>query len=145
MEDCSNIARFDEYTGKIFAALYQRFPEPLLLQTHEYVESPTEFSDFLGCDTASKESEFFCHTVVWLEKAGYIETEEVDGRYLYVQGVVLTAKGLEVLNIQPDSLEQRVSLGSRITRATREEGVEMLRGLVREALSAGAKMMVYGS
>ena len=139
-----NIARFDQHAGQILALLYENFPVPVLLKSENFVETPRVYNEHVMADVASDESEFFSHTVAWLTRAGFIEVEALDPRHMYTRGAVLTAKGLEVLNVQPDNLSRDVSLGERIYTAAKSEGSEMLRSLVREALGIGARMMIPG-
>lgn len=140
-----NIARFDQHTGQVFALLYENFPVPVLLKAADFVDTHLVHNEHLGGDVASPESEFFSHTVAWLKRAGYIDVQELDPRHLYTRGAVLTVKGLEVLNVQPDNLSKSLSLGERIYTAAKTEGSDMLRSLVREALSIGARMMLHNS
>ena len=139
-----NIARFDQHAGQILALLYENFPVPVLLKSKDFVATPLVYSEHVMADVASDESEFFSHTVAWLNRAGFIDVKTIDPSHMYTRGAVLTAKGLEVLNVQPENLSRDVSLGERIYAASKAEGSDMLRSLVREALGIGARMMIPG-
>lgn len=135
----SNIDTFNDLTGRILADLYLQFPLPHYLPAGKYVEPAETYSEKLGMDMPSKEAEFFIATAEWLIRAGYLSGSVVP--YSSVQDAVLTAKGLEVLNATPDSLNTGPSLGTRLADAAKEGGKETMRGLVTEALGIGARFV----
>ncbi len=135
----SNIEMFDEITGKIFATLYQSFPMPKYLGVADFVEIPMEYSERQGMDVPTSEAEFFTATAQWLINAGYITGEPYPS--MYVSDAILTAKGLEVLKAIPDSVSAKASIGELLATTAKQEGKEVFRGLVGQALGIGARLI----
>lgn len=130
---------FDEITGKIFATLYQSFPMPKYLGVADFVEIPMEYSERQGMDVPTSEAEFFTATAQWLINAGYITGEPYPS--MYVSDAILTAKGLEVLKAIPDSVSAKASIGELLATTAKQEGKEVFRGLVGQALGIGARLI----
>ncbi|QXZ12511.1 hypothetical protein KVQ82_20830 [Pseudomonas sp. AO-1] len=134
----SNIEKFDDITGKIFAVLYQHFPIPQALMAEDFVENAKQLDDFLGTEVPTEDADFFLATAEWLRQAGYINC--APDPYLYVSHAVLTAKGLEVLKAIPESVSSKESIGEQLATTAKESGKEVARGLVSEALGLGVKI-----
>ncbi|XXF10895.1 hypothetical protein J3Q00_11335 [Pseudomonas sp. D2-3] len=142
----SNIERFDELTGQVLARLYAEFPMPIRLAPDSFVDPWWVTDETIGGPIASRETNFFTATVVWLGEAGYLRYKEVDKTELHgFSGAVLTAKGLELLKAVPDSLGD--SFGERLRDAAAVEGREGLRALVSQVLGAGVSVLskAYGA
>lgn len=135
----SNIEKFDDITGKIFAALYQSFPIPQYLMAEDFVDEAMRFSEQHGMEVSTPEAEFFIATAVWLIEAGYLKGTPYP--YLRIEDAVLTAKGLEVLKAVPDSVSSKTSIGEQLANTAKEEGREAFRGLVGQALGIGARII----
>lgn len=135
----SNIERFDEITGEVFAKLYLNFPVPCLLRVADYVANATVFNEHLSTDVPSKEAEFFFSCIRWLESAGYIAAKAENE--FFVAEVVLTSKGLEVLRAMPSSLQGKASIGERLGDTAAKGGKEIARMLVSEALALGTRIV----
>ncbi|MCY1288015.1 hypothetical protein D9M70_370340 [compost metagenome] len=135
----SNIERFDEITGEVFARLYASFPVPCLLKSADYVDHPTKYHEHLCCEVASEEGEFFFACIRWLESSGYITTGGQNEQF--VAEALLTSKGLEVLRAVPASLQGKASIGERLGEVAAEGGREGMRSLVTEALGLGARLL----
>jgi hypothetical protein len=133
----SNIDRFDEYTGRIFAHLYASFPMRVRLSDFDVMPEAWNEGEFV-VDAYVTESAFVEATILWLRDAGYISGQVIS---LGLLDAVLTAKGLEVLKATPSSLVGGPSLGDRITDALQEEAKETMRSLVSEALGIGARLI----
>lgn len=136
----SNIERFDEITGLIFAALYKSFPVPTELSPMQLVGANLREPAKDGLGTIQNDNAFFFVSCLeWLQAADYlvIGTSYEGGTYL---DCVLTAKGLEVLKAVPESLQQGPSLGEQLMDASKSGTKELVRGVVGQALSIGARM-----
>lgn len=136
----SNIERFDEYAGAIFAKLYDTFPLPTELTPYQFVGANLREPARDGLGTVQNDNAyFFISCVDWLRSAGYLAIggSYDDGTYL---DCVLTAKGLEVLKAVPESLQSGPSLGEKLVDASKSGTKELMRGVVGEALSIGARM-----
>ncbi|MGA9701124.1 hypothetical protein [Pseudomonas sp.] len=134
-----NIKRFDEYTGQIFAYLYQSFPVPTSIVPREFVDLETDGLAANKDDDINEEIRIFLATARWLVMSGYIHCREE--RLSYIREAVLTAKGLEILKRTPSSVEGGPSFGDRLSKAAKEEGRETMRSLVSEVLGLGAKLI----
>ncbi len=134
-----NIKRFDEYTGQIFAYLYQSFPVPTSIVPREFVVRETIDLPTDEAADIDEEIRIFFATAKWLVMSGYIHCREE--KLSYLRYAVLTAKGLEILKCTPSSVEGGPSFGDRLSKAAKEEGRETMRSLVSEVLGLGAKLI----
>ncbi|NMY81034.1 hypothetical protein HBO01_20325 [Pseudomonas rhodesiae] len=135
----SNIEKFDEITGKIFAELYQSFPLPKMLMAGAIVENAMQYDERYGTEVPTEDAEFFIATADWLMQAGYLTCKPYP--YLRVDDAILTAKGLEVLKAIPKSIASTTSIGEQLATTAKEGGKEVARGLVSEALGLGARII----
>jgi hypothetical protein len=135
----SNIELFDEFAGKIFGQLYESFPVPKELISEEFVPNTYGKDGDAGVTLFFRKQKVFFSTIAWLQSAGY--TSSPDERSGFTKDVVLTAKGLEVLKAIPDSLKSGPTIGEQLAEATKEEGKEQVKLLVKEALSLGVKLI----
>ncbi len=135
----SNIEKFDDITGKIFAELYQSFPLPQLLLPSSFVENAMQFDERYGTEVPTDDAEFFIATAEWLMHAGYITCKPC--RYIRIDDAVLTAKGLEVLKAIPKSVTSTSSIGEQLAASAKEGGKEVTRGLVSEAFGLGVRIL----
>ncbi|EIU0511074.1 TPA: hypothetical protein ACJINS_004821 [Escherichia coli] len=120
-----NIERFNEIVGEIFGRLYESFPVKIDIKAVDIVRQ--------------NELTFFLDTVDWLKNSSYLIGARSSGG---IHNAVLTAKGLEVLNATPGSLEK--PLGARISDSIKIEGKEALRSLVSQTLGIGLQYMSRG-
>ncbi|MBV4520841.1 hypothetical protein KVG88_12265 [Pseudomonas sp. SWRI74] len=135
----SNIEKFDDITGKIFAELYQSFPLPQALLAEDFVEKAVQFDEQVGTEVPTDETEFFIATATWLMQAGYITCKTYP--YVGIDNAVLTAKGLEVLKATPESVSSKSTIGEQLAVSAKEGGKEVARGLVSEAFGLGVKIL----
>lgn len=109
MSTPSNIEKFNEIAAKTFAILYEEFPVPRPLHFGEdfqvsnyqaFADSPESHRD------VRNEVRFLEWSIIWLKDAGYISYKD-NSPFVGFSGVVLTAKGFEVLNAVPESLTKK--------------------------------------
>lgn len=150
-----NIEKFNEITGKVFALLYGSFPIPQDLFPHSIDIAPTpqpeydpETATLGGIGIAStyelnEEEKLFGHTVAWLVDTGYLSAKRRNAVDMY-QGVVLTAKGLEVLKAVPSALDKNgsKSYGEQLQEAAKTGISETLKGLANETLTKGVGLVI---
>ncbi|HEQ0036017.1 TPA: hypothetical protein VDW68_005844, partial [Pseudomonas aeruginosa] len=134
----SNIERFDEITGLVLGKLYENFPVPIYLLVKNFVDDGYKMNEALGVETITKDGEFLLASISWLASSGYLLYEERIHHQGF-RGAVLTAKGLEVLKAMPASLQVGPSLGEKLVVASKGGTKEVLRGVVSEVLSMGAR------
>ncbi|MCA8285785.1 hypothetical protein [Burkholderia vietnamiensis] len=137
----SNIEKFDLLVAKLLANLYERFPVATGVAADAYGVNASDyfrFDDSVDPDIAY-ELDFFCNTLRWLRRADYIHyADEINGGTF--NGVVLTAKALEILKATPQSLRQSKPLGDYLVDSARSGATDALKQGVTAALSAGAVM-----
>lgn len=61
-----------------------------------------------------------------------------------VSSVTLTPKSLELLNLVPEALQHKVSIGSMLAEGARNIGRESALALIRTVLAEGAKFSLSG-
>jgi len=114
----NNIAFFNKLTLALLAHLYSKFPVPCDLDS-------INFSATLIADDSIEEIFNFTgeahHTFRFLEKEGYIEYSRLHNDTGIFSQLILTSKGLAVLNSVPDSLASKEAIIDRI-KSTLEKG-----------------------
>lgn len=137
----SNMERFDQLTGALFAHLYENFPEPVLLEARPFLSiiAPDGQDRETQSVQAFNAPEFFLHTVRWLARTDYLTYQVQPHDQYLIRDCVLTAKGLEVLKAIPDSLSGE-SLGSQIQEAAKAGLMDTVKALAGKALGAGASI-----
>lgn len=135
----SNIEKFDDYAGRIFAELYKRFPMPYTLNPHDFVEITEIWDERLEMTFASEDAKFFVATGNWLIDAGYVYAAKKNTSG--IKDAVLTSKGLEILKATPDSVSEKNSLGEALISSVAEGGKEVTKGLVAQAFGLGARYL----
>jgi hypothetical protein len=113
-----NIEEFNEITAVIFGQLYNSFPKPTKVDP-EAVASALGLQDRQARMSSGRTFyEVLSHTVQWLTNEDFIRS----GHPVPFERLVLTAKGLSIMNAVPESLSR--SLGSEIADATKEASTE---------------------
>ncbi|WP_415760312.1 hypothetical protein [Pseudomonas sp. LT1P18] len=135
----TNIERFDQLTGRIFAELYEAFPMTVDLIDEAFTDAivvdPIESEE--GLDQFMAQGEFFSATVLWLIKSGYVSFyEEASNANNMFLGCTLTAKALEALKATPSTLSGE-SIGSSLQTAAKSGMVDAIKSLANDALSKG--------
>jgi hypothetical protein len=135
----SNIERFDQLAGLVFAKLYEHFPIPVSLDI-------MEFHDVLRStgDEGEVEPVFFSASVRWLVESGYISNRAEWAAPNHFKHCTLTAKALEVLKGTPSILTGE-SIGDELQSAVRSGAFETIKVLTNEALSRGWSMAVQAA
>jgi len=141
-----NIEFFNLCVAEILGACYEQFPVKVDLRYEEIgnrvaSQFPSEDIDKFS-DTVMTSSEVAAATIRWLGSAGYLWVgNEFYGGF---SGVTLTPKSLELLNITPDSLQQKKSIGAALAVESKNLGREGILALVRTVLAEGAKFSLSG-
>ncbi|KAB0502783.1 hypothetical protein [Pseudomonas lini] len=135
----TNIERFDQLTGRIFAVLYEDFPMTVDLTDEAFTDAivvdPVDSEE--GMDQLMARGEFFSATVLWLIKSGYISFyEDISKTHDMFLGCTLTAKALEALKATPSTLSGD-SIGASLQAAAKGGMVEAIKSLTNDALSKG--------
>ncbi|EHG7584030.1 hypothetical protein OGY07_13130 [Citrobacter sp. Cs237] len=139
----SNIDKFDEIAGQVFADLYNSFPltKPLGLADYTEGDSALDPDGFTGAEL-TEDAEFVKATISWLINADFITSSGFHGEYF--ADVILTPKGLECLKLMPDSLTSNA--GSQLTQAVKAGSRETIKMITNHVLALGVKIMAskYG-
>lgn len=135
----TNIDKFDEITGRIFADLYGAFPQPQHIPFSSYIDEDEEMPvgenvDLLAYQDAQEE--FIQDTVTWLIEAGFINAASLGNGCYY--NAVLTAKGLECLKLIPNSLG--VSAGKGLKDAVVAGSLDVVKSIANQVLAAGVSL-----
>lgn len=118
----ANMKDFNEWVAKILKHLYSVFP----------VEDDFDASDMTG-EKEMEKNELFNGTMQFLKNEEFIRFNDLGtfGSYGYMN-IVLTAKGLSVLNYSPDSLEKKEPL------------IDKLKGALKSGSSTAITAVVQG-
>lgn len=121
-----NLDKFNEIAIKIFDKCYNVFPLPCTFCINEFFDEINEGN-----------KDIFSSSFLILKKYNYIYIENITLGCFIVDGVQLTEKALHILNCTPSSLEERCSIGQKVSQAAKE-GTKI-------AFSETAKMIIqYG-
>ncbi|KQB54453.1 hypothetical protein AQS70_07540 [Pseudomonas endophytica] len=137
----TNIDKFNDLAGKIFAELYERFPIPCTLIARE-LATPTCTSEGNGLcllELSNSDAEFFNATARWLIGSGYLNGEILPDTH--VSGAILTIKGLEALKAMPHCLTHGLSIRQRLAETMKEGSKETLKSVLAEEIALGAKLI----
>lgn len=138
MKKLTNMELFNGITGKLFAALYQNFPQETQIDHGSFLEDFIDPDDF---DGAFNMPDMTKATLEWLDKAGYIwlkPPKAYSGTYF----AILSPKGLEALNVVPDSLEPGKTLGEKIIDFSKDQFGEGMNQLVKAAITEGINLIL---
>ncbi|KWH65156.1 hypothetical protein [Burkholderia anthina] len=135
----SNIEKFDLLVAQLLADLYERFPIEAGISASNYgIDVDGLFGGFDGTvdRDVMEELDFFCSTVRWLKRAGYVDySSEADSGAF--GAVVLTPKALEILKATPTSLQASQALGDYLVDSVRSGASDAVKQGVTAALTAG--------
>ncbi|MGZ9668295.1 hypothetical protein ACXX9E_19825 [Pseudomonas sp. GNP014] len=105
--DLKNAAEFDRVVARLLAVLAESFPKPMdfAFQAIGLADGPAEVAkDFTTVATEhTPQHEFAAQCATFLISEGYISGTPYP---TWVRHVLLTAKGLELINATPDSLRR---------------------------------------
>ena len=117
----NNMDDFNKCVAVVFDLLYKEFP----IETEIIVDN-------LAKNVNEEISKIYFATIRFLEQERFIHCKKaVYGGFV---GVVLTAKGLSVLNITPDSIKKKETIANRISNALKTGSKEAVRVVIQEAL-----------
>ncbi|MBF3236869.1 hypothetical protein H4N55_09665 [Aeromonas veronii] len=143
----SNIERFDRTVVLVLAELYARFPVRKALDARQFMLtddgqiaealSSREEAELDSSDPHFERKQFAFECMHWLVETGYLhgEPKADDG----IADAVLTAKGLEVLNATPDSLQE--TLGERIQAVAKSGLWETGKVLIGQVVGLGVGLV----
>ncbi|NWN90302.1 hypothetical protein HLV39_02160 [Marinobacter adhaerens] len=142
-----NVEFFNLCVADILGACYYQFPVKVDLKFDEIgnrvaSQFPSEDNEVFF-DTVMTSSEVAAATIRWLSSAGYLWV----GKEFYggVSSSTLTPKSLELLNMVPDAIQQKTTIGSVLASESKKLGREGVLSIVRTFLAEGAKLYLPSS
>ncbi|MEW5750360.1 hypothetical protein [Pseudomonas lactis] len=136
----SNIKQFDEITGQVLGALYERFPVPYFLSLENFVADGYSYDEAMGGDAPNEQGTFFFSCVDWLAASGYLSFKDKNHHYGY-HDAFLTEKGLEALKATPDSLKTGPSFGEQLVSAGKSGTKSLVASIAGQVLSVGTRIV----
>ena len=124
-----NMKLFNELSAKVFDSLIEVFP----------VEKEYRIEDFPEFDNAEN-SEVFNSTFHFLENENYIKYQKQIPRCFV--GVVLTSKGLSVLNASPPVLKNNETVSQSIKKALKSGSEEVISDTMKKLFAFGTKYII---
>lgn len=130
-----NIKKFNEITGIVLASLYESFPVRKTFTVERLF--PETIPDPFDEPSINHDAIFVTETISWLIEHGYISANIQYG-YSF-SDAVLTAKGLELLKLTPNSLES--SFGEQLLEATKSGVKDTIVNISSSVLTSGAALL----
>lgn len=137
----SNMDEFNRITAIVFAKLYDAFPQGIRLAVEDVSDG----------DERPEENTIrnFDYAVRFLASEDFLKyTGESDEGLFFVE-VILTLKGLKILRSIPEALEEKESLGQRVTAlvkgGSKEVSKEALKAVVNQIILAATSGHLWKS
>ncbi len=111
----NNIDKFNRLTAEILSKLYENFPRRIELEPDKDMDRENRL--------------FFIDTIRWLSDNGYLTYQSFDNFGNFFD-VVLTEKGLMVLNSKPDIVKGKGTLGEYLKYVLKEGSVNAINEVV---------------
>src|SRR3990172_684900 len=111
----SNMEDFNRGVALILAKLYKAFPQKSVIYVNQ-----------LDPNAGDETVKNFSATIEFLAAEGFIRCGSSAGGGKAFANVVLTTKGLSILNSVPDSIKEKISLGNKIIDALKSGSKEAL-------------------
>jgi hypothetical protein len=122
-----NMDAFNKYAAIIFDRLYQSFPNQIDLMANEIEEFYPEKRDVIFS------------TVKFLKREDFIIfSQQVYGGFT---GMVLTSKGLSILNETPEALDKNGTIGSQIRKAVKSGSKQIISDIITQIINSGLSSM----
>lgn len=136
-----NIEQFNLAVSEILGTCYEQFPNRVNFSQNDIAKKVSDYyhedeieDSYLELVKLSKS------TVKWLEEAGYLWIKhEFNSEY---HDVTLTPKAFELLNMMPDSLKPKASIGELLIRGAQGAGKSMTLDAIKILLSEGVKLAI---
>lgn len=130
----SNMDEFNRISAIVLAKLYEAFPQGIGILAEEVSETDSKPDE----DTIMN----FDYTVRFLASEGFLKYESESDQGLFFGEVILTLKGLKILRSVPNVLEEKQSLGQKVTGlvkgGTKEISKEALKAVINQIISVAS-------
>jgi hypothetical protein len=112
---------FNQCTALIFELLYQEFPR----ETDVVVEDLVESLDDEMADN-------YFATILFLQREGLIRYQNL--YFSTFNRMILTAKGLKVMDTIPDMIKPEQTMAQQISHALSEDNEQLIHRVIRDAI-----------
>ena len=139
MTTLSNVELFNVFSLALFNKLYESFPTPVDI---DYSAIAADLlPDEVDADDADRILKVAYHAVQWLEEEDFIRIgdQTMDGGF---HQVVLTGRGLAVLDSVPDGQEGSGSVASQLGDLVEEAGKDLAKEEVKKAIKNAMAFIV---
>jgi len=117
----TNMELFNKGAALILAKLFDEFPKSVYLNIAHLDEKMTD-----------REAEVYGSTLIFLRDEEFIRCSgQILHGGLMAGNVVLTSKGLNVLNSTPDALKQKISLGEQVKEVAKNGTKETINNIMK--------------
>jgi hypothetical protein len=127
----NSIEQFNQIAVWVFAKLYSEFPNPIILKRDDFQEE-------VGLESFNLSS--FGSTIEFLEREDFLTFSSSVDDGSHFAFVVLTMKGLRILDSVPSSLNENKTLGEQsqsiVKAGFKEAGREVVKTFVSELVKA---------
>ena len=141
-----NIELFNLTVAEVLGMCYENFPERIDIKYSVIADKVLGYYDIHSIDDQpaflTQLIDICTATITWLEQAGFIWVKGRNNDNFY--RVTLSSKGLELLNLVPDSLTN-VSIGESFIKGTKSVAKETVLAAIKLVLSEGTKLLMKGA
>jgi hypothetical protein len=116
---------FNKGAALILAKLYEEFPTPIILDVTKLDTGVTE-----------EDAGVYADTVSFLRNENFIRSGNSVNQGKKTSNVVLTSKGLAVLNSSPEVLQVKAPLGERVKEVAKSGSKEVLSAIMQAVIGA---------
>ncbi len=121
----NKIEVFNKGAALILAKLYEEFPTPTILDVTQLDTGVTE-----------QEASVYADTITFLREEKFIRSGNSVNHGKMTPNVVLTSKGLAVLNSTPEVLQSKAPLGERVKDVAKSGSKEAISAVIQAVIGA---------
>jgi hypothetical protein len=123
----SNMDDFEKGVALVLAELYKTFPQKTAIYTNK-----------LESGASDETIKNYSGTIGFLAREGFIRCGSMAGSGKAYANVVLTTKGLQILNAVPDTIKDKKTIGEKINDTLKSGSKDMLKNIVNQIISLAA-------
>lgn len=129
----SNMDDFNKGAALILEKLYRAFPKEIVLNIEE-----------LDAEADANALENYSATVEFLGREGFIRYRSANSNAEFFLGVVLTSKGLAILNSTPEVLKDKEPLGKSLGAALKSGSKDVLKTVMEKVVESAVSGFIKG-
>jgi hypothetical protein len=123
----TNMDDFEKGVALVLAKLYKTFPQSTVIYTNQ-----------LEAGASDETMKNYSGTIEFLTREGFISCGSMAGSGRAYANVVLTTKGLQILNAVPDAIKDKMPIGEKIIDTLKSGGKETLKNIVNQIITLAA-------